>query len=658
MVGRGAAWGMPALILPTLIGIVLAPNPRCAADPLPGGAPVLVRVDGTRLSDWQDAEPLRALLADAAAASLLLPRSIEHAPRVEVAGAGDWFDPGLGGRRIRAATHAAWGTRAEIIGDHRTAAPPAEAGAGTDGTFVTTSPDARPIAFSGTAVNGTRADANWPTGYRTDIDALRSAITTTLGPLEIDVGDVWRLDHARLPAQARAAYARDVLGSIVAPLIADALDQQRPVALVSLLPSLDEQRAERWRGAVAILGFGRGLLSSPGLDAAATTRRDPGIASQPTMSGTIDVSRLLGAIGLTVVPDRSAGATTTDARCLLGSDGDDVPGAQLDADLRAAAASHEAAATVLLGALTAAALLASWLLARARRAPVLRILLAVAAVAALLLPVALIAEGTIGGSTVARSLLLAAVIAPASALVAWLPTRSAIGIAGGIGAAAGLIELARYGRSASASLLAAPLDRGIRSEGPDALLIALTVTGLAAASAWRTDARIPRTPAALQVAFLTLAATLLLAPSGVPLAALLAIAAAGATGLAALHARPLARIATIVAAGTLVTAFAVLLGDAHPLDGRFEALVLLRAGAQPTLWPLLALLVAALLLVRLRLSERHGDVLARASFGAPTWRTAETTLLVLAPVLAFSIGAGTYAAAILVLLALLVGRVR
>lgn len=656
MVRRAAAWGMPALTAVTLGLVLVAPRPACLDVPSMTD-PVLIRVDGTTLADWDRSLPLRSLLADAAAASILLPRTIEETPSVQVAGVPGWYDPGLGGRRVMAAAHAAWGTRADLEERERGDAPPTQAVAATAGTFVPSTPDARPIAVSGRIVNGSKPDANFPTGARADLDPMSDAISSTSGPLELDIGDVWRLDHDRLPAAARAAFASDVLDNVVAPLATAALEAGRPVVLVSMLPSLAEQHADRWRGAIAILGTRRGLLSSDRREGGATGQRDVSLSTNATMPGTIDVSRLLGAFGLPTIPQREQ-PPVPDRRCLTATAGDEVPGSSLDRDLADAAGSHDVAATVLLALLTAAAVTVSRLTVKARRAPTLRLIGTVIAASALLLPLAATLEGLFGGPLGVRIALLVSVIAPGAGLVAWLTPRAALGVAGMTGSIVAILELARHGREVSSSILAAPLYRGIRSEGPDALLVALVVAGFAVGAAWWTDARASRSRAVGILVFGIAATVLLHLRGGVLLPGLLLLAAVSGVCVASRHPSRLARLVTLVAAPTAVAAF-VLAGDRFlPIAGRFEDLVLGRAAAQPRLWPLLALLAGVLLLVRLWLTQRAGDALARASFGAPAWRSAEASLYALAPIAAVTMAAGTYAAALMILVALLVGRTR
>lgn len=618
----------------------------------------MIRVDGTTLAEWDRAEDLRVALKESLAASILLPRSIADAPRLEVTGVPSWYDSGLGGRRAMAAAHVAWGTRSDLTDNERAEPPPNARKTATRGSFIASSPDARPAFVWGTVVSGTRPDANWPTGSRADVEPMRAAIDEASTPIELDIGDVWRLDHDRLPGAARAAFTTDVLNNVVAPLVVAAVAADRPVIVASLLPPLSEQHADRWHGALAIVGLGRGLLSSDAIDGSMTERRDPGFAVNRSLPGTIDVSRVLGASGFKTLPDADR-AATTDPRCTTPAPGDAIPGSGRDRSLTFAADVHDGSAAVLLLLLTGAALLACWLVAAARRAFTIRLILGVAATAMLLLPIAAAFEGAIGGSLGVRIALLASVIIPAAGLVAWLPFRVALGIAGAIGGTAGILELAGGGRNLAASILTAPLYRGIRSEGPDALLVGLTVLAIAVAVSWWADTATPRVGRATEGLAVVLAASALLARWHPPLPALLFIVTAGAIGVASLHAGRVARIVAIACVPLAVGAFAFARDPMLPLEGeRFEQLTLMRFGAQPRLWPLLALLVVVLLVVRLRLSERHEDVLARASFGAPAWRTAEMTVYAIAPLAAVTMAAGTYAAALMTLLALLIGRIR
>lgn len=659
MVGRIGAWGVPALTIVTVLAMNLSPGTTCTVTATPSAAPVIIRIDGTTLTEWNRSEPLRAALATSAAAAVLLPHTIADADRIELSGVPGWYDPGLGGRRVIAAAHAAWGTRSDLNELERGGGLPAQARTANTGTFVASSPDARPIIASGSVVSGSKPDANWPTGGRADLDAMREAITSIEGPVELDIGDIWRLEHERMPNAARGAFADDVLDNIVAPLIATASEAQRPVILISVIPSLTEQHAERWRGAIAILGGTRGLLSSDRMQGDDTERRDVGIATNRTLPGTIDVSRLLGATRFTTIPDRER-TPTVDAPCLTSTPGDDVPGATRDRELGAAARVHDLAATLLLGLLTVAALLASWLIAAARRAVSVRSILSVIAASALLLPIAATLEGALAGSLAIRIALLVSVIAPAAALVAWLPTRAALGVAGLIGAIGGLIELSRGGADVAGSMLSAPLYRGIRTEGPDAFLVAMTVVAIAVAASWWADTAVPRLRRAIELMPLTIGAAILLwMRSGALPASILLLAIAGGIAFASLHERRAARIAALLALPVALFALMLWRSGFLPLaPDRFEDLVLLRAGAQPALWPMLALLTALLLVVRLRLSERHEDVLARASFGSPAWRTAEASLYAIAPIAAATMAAGTFGAALMTLLALLIGRIR
>lgn len=643
---------MPAL---PLIGLLLVPSPACTSDPLPGDATVLIRVDGTTLEDWDRSLPLRALLRDGAAANVLLPRSIAEAPRAELSDAGPWYDPGLGGRRVRAAAAAAYASRngadpADALGS------PAERAVSNAGTFVTSSPDARPIAFAGAIVTGSRPDANWPTGARADLDVMREALTTGVGPIEIDIGDVVRLDHERIPLPQRDAFVLDALDHLVAPLVRTAGELGRTVAVVSVLPGLEEQHAERWRGAVAITGIRRGLLSSDRIDPGPAHRGDVGYASHRSLPGTVDISRLLGVLDARSLADDT---DPSDTRCRTAIDGEDLPGAAMDRDLRIAAAGHDAAAVALLTFLTVAALLACGLVARARRAPTVRLLVGVVAVAAILLPAVALLEGALGAGIGVRIAVLAVAVASAAALVAWLPISRAVGIAGVIGATAGLMDLGRGGRDVSSSLLAAPLYRGIRGEGPDAFLVAMILVAFLAMVAWWVDAEIPRAPRAIPFTALGVLGAAILGARGfisVPIMVLLGLAAA--VPLAALLRSIVPRLIVFGGIGVSFLVFGVLVtGGSATADG-LEDLVLLRLDAQPRLWPLLAVLVAILLFVRWRLGRGHGDALARASFGAPTWRVAEVSLYALAPIAAIGLAAGTYAAALLTLLAVLIGRIR
>lgn len=655
MFRRGATWVMPALIIGTLGAMVLAPSATCRPVSLAGGEPVFIRVDGTTLTDWNRSPPMRDALADARAAIVLLPRAIADTDRAELQGVADSYDPGLGGRRLAAAAMAHRNTRSVVRAAEPNTVPPNQRVTGTSGVFVATSPDARPILVGGNVISGGKPDANWPTGARTDLDVMLEAISTRIAPIELDVSDIWRLDHERLPTATRDAFADDVLDNVVTPLIEAGIAAGRPVILLSVIPSLAEQRADRWRGAIAIVsGEGRGLLSSP-IGGTYGQRRDASFAANATRPGMIDVSRVVGTLGFA-----SYVGDGRDATCSTPATGTDIPGAAQDQQLSGAARVHDLAATILLGILTFAALLACWLLATARKAFTVRLILAVIAAAALLLPIAASIEGAFAGALAIRIAFLAAVIAPAAALIAWLPTRTALGVAGLAGAIGGLIELSRGGAEMAGSLLAAPLYRGIRSEGPDALLIGLTLVCVAVAASWWVDRTAARARSVTELLTLALGAALVLwfRSDSLP-APVVLLVAAGSLGFASLHRRRLARAAAFLALPLTFLAGMLSRDEAIRMtEVRVDELVLHRSAVQPDLWPLLALLTGLLLFVRLRLSERHADALARASFGAPAWRSAEAGLYVLAPIAAVTMAAGTYAAAVMTLLALLIGRIR
>lgn len=632
-----------------LVATVVLPGATCGSTSLADA--VIIRVDGTSLTDWERSSAMTDALAGSATGVLLLPAAVEDADRLPVPKSGPWYDEGLGGRRYYVSHLASIGARTTEIPAPalQTGQRPESLPAGSTGTFVASSPDGRPIAFGGVKLGGMRSDANWPTGIRANLDSMRSAISAG-GPVELDVSDAWRTEHLRLTEAARTAFVGEALANVVAPLISHAKAAQRSVLIVSLLPSLAEQQGNRWRGAFAVVTPGvAGALSQPALPSDVSTKA--GVARGRTMPGTLDVSRLLSSIGIPL-----SGASPLrpgDGLCVS-----DIAAQEVDESMATAASSHDPAGAALIVLLIASALGAANLVAKARRAALSRIALEVIATFALLLPLVATIEGSVGGPVAFRGAIWLVGIALAGAIVAFAQARTSLVIASAIGLLVSAIEIARQGLESSASLIAGPLFRGIRSEGPDPLLIASFIASSAVLLSWWIDSkpegRAQRSLAAIPLVLIPLAG---LFQGTLPpiLGVVMVVAIVAPT--TSLFSMMLPRASLLAGSAVLASAVSIWQTASLPAD-EIETIINARTAAQPDLWPLIAVGVILLLLVSYRLYRTHGDVLARYSFGSPAWRASEATMLLATPVVAFGMGAGIFAALVLSAFALLLGRIR
>jgi hypothetical protein len=620
-----------ALALPAAPPAVPA-APRAAA-----GAPaaaaarvVLVVLDGTTLADWRRSSlpTLRGLLASGAAA-LLVART-----------------PG-DGRDARGARERAWrvlgsgsAARREGPGPSLLGRALARAGGGLVAVGGATAADAtdRParLLAGGDVAEPLRRDDAFPTGARTDEDALRSLVAGALERARlvvVDWGDPARIDRALGSSPAREAWVRLAMRRVDAFLawLAGHLRDRWPrslLAVASLVPPASERTRGRWTTAVALASTAR---RAPALLASPTTGRT-GIASLADLAPTF-----LARLGV-APPENMQGrplrtAPTRD------------PGGGTAALLRRIAGAARARETVLpgLAATAAVAFVLALLTVASGRGrppagagrPTWRGALQSTLIALAAAPGAMLVAPALGvgpeprGSTAAC---LAALVVAVAARAALGPSR-ALALAAGGSAALVALDLVTGARLALGSPVGAPVALGLRVDRLGDEAAGTLVAGALVAAAWALD-RAASPPArgtlrrsvALGWAALAVLVALPQAGGRAPLAPVV-LAAAGALLLGLRGRRPDRAEALGVAAVTVLTgAVAVALER----SGAIRALGSIQGGGRPGLCATLsgaacgasAALVAIALSVGGLLALRRPALVGRATFGRPALRAA------------------------------------
>lgn len=543
-----AAVAVSGLLLATPL---LSTGARCA--PVDTSRLLVLRVDGTSLSDWANSQALGALLPQAAAAAIVVPREITTAT-YSSEGLGD---PSLASRR----------RAAQLI---------AHLSDGPEATVVSSSPGFEPLLPAASSRTATIADATRPTRERLDSLAARTAIETTPGAVEIDISDTWRVEHDLRGSTARDRWLADSLGTVAVPLIEAGRADARPILLVSLLPSVARMRQGSRLAAVAMFGPAPGLLADP------TRSFAPGLIPLGGLGG------LVGGKDLCVDEGADGGLAAS----------------ELDRSLVTAERGHLPAVAAILTIAILVILASTFAITRGRLGSPARSLIVVLAAGLLFIPAVSLVEGTsVTAGVPLRAAALVGAVLLGTLLLALRDARTTIGIASLFAVGAPTVALLLDPLLPSRTLIASPIANGLRTSVLDAVTLGAMLAGVAIASAWATDRRERRSSRAV----LVLAAALGVGAiaglrGGIGFAPVLLVLAAFPAWPSLPRPRLTTPLVAIIAGGV-----AWLIGGDVPGRQVLEG--------QPPLWPLLVLAgIVAWIPVAV---AWPGDRVARAIFGRP-----------------------------------------